>query len=112
MTRFDLIKAVEDAIQLSHRDAQQVVLTLFKAMEDALKNGDTIELRGLGTFGVKMRKASIGRNVRTGAVVNVTTHPKVFFRLGRDLKKGPGQAAPVAPPAAPPAPSTPPAPAA
>lgn len=103
MTRFDLIKAVSEEIHLSHRDAQEVVLTFFKTMETALVQSETIELRGLGTFGVKQRKASIGRNVRTGSVVAVSSHPKVFFRLGRELKKGPSDrpAPSVPPPAAP-----------
>ena len=95
MTRLDLIKAVSKALNLSQRDAQTVVVSFFKFMEQALAKGETIELRGLGTFGVKQRKASIGRNVRTGAVVPVSPHSKVFFRLGRELKKGAAPAAPV-----------------
>jgi integration host factor subunit beta len=88
MTRFEIIKAVSSAINISHHDAQNVVLTFFKTMKEGLSRGEIIELRGLGTFGVKRRKASIGRNVKTGEVVAVSAHPKVFYRLGRELKRG------------------------
>ncbi len=87
MTRADLIQATAKAINVSTKDAQTVVVTFFKTLEAALARGETVELRGLGTFGIKVRKASVGRNVRTGEVIPVSSHAKVFFRLGRELKK-------------------------
>ena len=45
-----------------------------------------VELRGLGAFSVKIRKARIGRNPRTGAIVPVAAKVVPFFKTGKEMR--------------------------
>jgi integration host factor subunit beta len=57
-------------------------------MKDALMRRQIIELRGFGTFEVKVRKArSRARNPRTGENIVIRSHGAVTFRSGRELKQ-------------------------
>jgi DNA-binding protein HU-beta len=53
----------------------------------ALQQGDEVRLVGFGTFKVSRRKASAGRNPRTGETISIpeTRNPK--FRAGRNFRK-------------------------
>jgi Bacterial nucleoid DNA-binding protein len=48
----DLISSNQD--QLSHKDVELSVKTIFESMSDCLKNGDRIEIRGFGSFAPKI----------------------------------------------------------
>jgi integration host factor subunit beta len=62
-------------------------------MEDSLKKGERIEIRGFGSFEIRHYKAYEGRNPRTGDPVGV--HPKrlPFFKVGKELKERVNEAA-------------------
>ncbi|MBV5325387.1 MAG: HU family DNA-binding protein, partial [Rhodospirillaceae bacterium] len=66
MNKQELIGAVADASGLSKGDASKAVEGVFDAISGALKKGDEVRLVGFGTFSVSKRKASQGRNPRTG----------------------------------------------
>ena len=66
MNKNDLISAVADASGLSKNDAANAVEGVFDAITKALSGGDEVRLVGFGTFSVAKRKASTGRNPRTG----------------------------------------------
>ena len=52
----------------------------------ALRRGETIEIRGFGTFSVQFRKGRKGmRNPKTGELVNTEDHSVVVFRPGKIL---------------------------
>ena len=57
------------------------------AMTDALKHGEGIEIRGLGSFTVRQYKPYNGRNPRTGAPVQVASKRLPFFKVGKELKE-------------------------
>ena len=66
MNKQELIAAVADASGLTKADAAKSVEGVFDAITGALKSGDEVRLVGFGTFSVSKRKASTGRNPRTG----------------------------------------------
>jgi len=69
--------------------AYQVVGCVFEAMKDQLIEGNRIEIRGFGVFGVKMAKSKPNsRNPRTGEKVYVPARGKSYFRPGQKLKAG------------------------
>jgi nucleoid DNA-binding protein len=51
-------------------DAELIVATIFDQITAALIRGERVELRGFGAFTVKQRNTRIGRNPRTGKVVD------------------------------------------
>jgi integration host factor subunit beta len=72
--------------EISPRDSEDVVSAMFEAMARELGAGQRIELRGFGSFGVKLRRAHQGRNPKTGARVEVTAKLTPFFRAGKELR--------------------------
>jgi integration host factor subunit beta len=89
---FAVIKSeLVDRISLQNRhlyrhDAAKIVNAIFAETTAAMALGDRVELRGFGTFGVKLREARSGRNPRTGAPVSVGQKAVPFFRTGREMK--------------------------
>jgi integration host factor subunit beta len=69
------------------RDAEKIVDVLFDEMTAALARGKRIELRGFGTFSVKVHKARNGRNPRTGAQVQVPRRSHPHFKTGKEMKE-------------------------
>jgi DNA-binding protein HU-beta len=66
MNKQDLIAAVADSSGLTKGDASKAVEAVFDSITGALKKGGEVRLVGFGTFAVSKRKASTGRNPRTG----------------------------------------------
>lgn len=88
MTKSQLIDKLSDKLAdtLSKKDAELIVNILFQDMSNALKSGDKIEIRGLGSFKVISRRERIGRNPKTGEKVRVPEKKAVFFKPGKELK--------------------------
>lgn len=89
MTKSQLIENLSEKLPetLSKKDAELIVNIIFSDMSEALKKGDKIEIRGLGTFKVITRKARVGRNPKTGEKVDVLEKKAVFFKPGKELKE-------------------------
>ena len=71
---------------LYRRDAEKIINIIFAELTAAMARGDRVELRGFGSFFVKLREARSGRNPRTGALVSVAQKAVPFFRSGREMK--------------------------
>ena len=110
MTKAELIEEVARAVEMTRKDSEQIVDTIFDSIVHALRSGDKIEIRGFGSFRTRKRQPRIGRNPKTGAKVDVPAKKIPFFKPSKELKDlinanqqaaGTGEAAP------PPAPATP-----
>lgn len=86
MNKQELISAVADSAGLTKTQAGVAVDALFDAITSALKAGDEVRLVGFGTFGVATRKASTGRNPRTGEEIKIAASKTPKFRAGKALK--------------------------
>ena len=85
MNKGELINAVA-AKGLTKKDAGIAVDAVFDAIGDALAEGESVQLMGFGTFGVKERAAREGRNPRTGEVVKIKAAKAPAFKAGKALK--------------------------
>lgn len=86
MNKNDLVAAVSGAAGLSKADAAMAVECVFDAITDSLRNGDEVRLVGFGTFSVANRKASEGRNPRTGEKIQIPASRQPKFKAGKALK--------------------------
>ena len=86
MNKGELITAVEDKTSVTKADAERYVNAFLESVEDALKQGDKVQLIGFGTFEVKKRAAREGRNPQTGAVVKIPATNAPVFKAGKALK--------------------------
>lgn len=86
MNKQDLISAVAESSGLTKNDATKAVEGVFDAITGALKKGDEVRLVGFGTFSVTQRKASTGRNPRTGETMTIAASNQPKFKAGKALK--------------------------
>mgnify|MGYP001167752378 FL=1 len=74
---------------LNLQDAQSVVGKTLESITEALRQGQTVELRNFGVFDVVTRKARVGRNPKIPEVtVQIPAKAKVRFRAGKEMKVG------------------------
>jgi DNA-binding protein HU-beta len=71
---------------MSKGDAAKAVEGVLDAIMHALQKGDDVRLVGFGTFSVGKRKASQGRNPRTGEPLDIAESRQPKFRAGKVLK--------------------------
>jgi DNA-binding protein HU-beta len=86
MNKNDLIGEVASAAGLSKADATKAVDAVFDNIAGALGNGGEVRLVGFGTFSVSHRKATTGRNPRTGEAIQIKASNQPKFKAGKALK--------------------------
>ena len=87
MNKNDLVATVASNSGLSKADAAKAVDAVFSSVTGALRQGDSVMLVGFGTFSVVDRKASIGRNPRTGERIQIPAARRPKFKAGKNLKQ-------------------------
>lgn len=86
MNKNDLVAAVADSAGLSKADATKAVDSVFDQITAELKQGSEVRLVGFGTFAVAQRKATTGRNPRTGETIQIAASKQPKFKAGKALK--------------------------
>ena len=86
MNKNDLVSNVAGATGLSKADAGKAVDGVLSAIANALSDGGEVRLVGFGPFGVAHRKASQGRNPRTGERIQIPASRQPKFKAGKALK--------------------------
>ena len=86
MNKQELIAVVADQTGLARADTARVVEGLLDTIMNQLKKGGEVRLVGFGNFSVSRRKASTGRNPRTGEPMNIKATSQPKFRPGKVLK--------------------------
>ncbi len=86
MTKADLIEEVSRLAELTRKDSEVIVETIFDSVVHALRTGDKIEIRGFGSFRTRQRKPRVGRNPKTGDRVEVPPKKIPFFKPSKELK--------------------------
>lgn len=86
MNKNDLISQVADDSGLSKADATKAVDAVLDNIAGALGNGGEVRLVGFGTFSVSHRKATTGRNPRTGETIQIKASNQPKFKAGKALK--------------------------
>ena len=86
MNKQELIGQVADTTGLGRSEASRAVEAVFDSITSALKKGDEVRLVGFGTFSCSRRKASTGRNPRTGEPMQIKESTQPKFTAGKGLK--------------------------
>jgi len=82
----DLVSSVASGSGLSKADATKAVEAVFDSITNSLRGGQEVRLVGFGTFSVSRRRASEGRNPRTGEKIQIPASNQPKFRAGKGLK--------------------------
>ena len=87
MNKSELIETLAENLDVPVREAASITNTIIDAMTDALAQGDSIEIRGFGSFVVKHYDSYLGRNPKTGEKIKVAPKKLPFFKLCKDLRE-------------------------
>ncbi len=86
MNKNDLITTVATKTDLSKADAAAAVDGVFDAISEVLTAGGEVRLVGFGTFSITNRRATEGRNPRTGEKIQIPASKQPKFKAGKGLK--------------------------
>ena len=86
MTRAQLVARMADAAGWPRAASDRALRAMLGGVRTALKRGDTVTLVGFGTFSVAKRKASTGRNPRSGEPMTIKASTQPKFKAGKGLK--------------------------
>ena len=88
MIKSDLVRRIQaQNPALLLRDAETIVDAIFDKIIASMARGRRVELRGFGTFSVKVHEARTGRNPRTGALVPVPKKAHPHFKTGKEMRE-------------------------
>ena len=87
MNKNDLVNFISENAELSKTQAEQALNAFLDGVTVTLKKGDKVSLVGFGNFGVSRRKATTGRNPRTGEEIKIPAANRVKFTAGKQLKE-------------------------
>jgi integration host factor subunit beta len=87
MTKSELIEQLVALTGLPRKRAEEAVHCVFDALAEALASGRRIEVRGFGSFSLKPHQAYMGRNPKTGEVVEVAPKHSIHFKVGKELRE-------------------------
>ncbi|KAF1300901.1 MULTISPECIES: HU family DNA-binding protein [Enterococcus] len=87
MNKADLIAAVAEKSGLTKKDATAAVGAVLETVETSLKNGESVQIMGFGTFEVRDRAARKGRNPQTGEEITIPASKNPAFKPGKQLKE-------------------------
>ena len=86
ITKQSLIQEIAKSTGFVRNDIKIVVEQFLDLLGEKLIEGNTIEIRGFGTFACKPRKARPARNPRTGETVLINERLVPTFKFSNDIK--------------------------
>jgi integration host factor subunit beta len=88
MTKADLVEKIAATVNLTKKETEVVIDTIFDGIAQALASSQDgkVELRGFGSFRVRQRGGRQGRNPQTGTAVSVPPKKVPYFKPGKELK--------------------------
>lgn len=86
MNKSELIVGIAKEADTSKSEASRVLGAALKVIADQLRSRGSVRIVGFGTFTTRKRKASTGRNPRTGAPIAIKETVLPIFKAGKALK--------------------------
>src|SRR5205085_3196868 len=86
MTKAELIDEVSKVVEMTRKDSEIIVETIFESIVNSLHKGDKIEIRGFGSFRTRQRQPRVGRNPKTGSRVEVPSKRIPYFKPSKELR--------------------------
>lgn len=88
LTKADIIDSIYQKTGVNRKEIHSVIDLFIEEIKAALSDGRIVELRGFGTFEIRIRKGrKKARNPKTGEPVSVGAHGVAAFRPGKELKQ-------------------------
>jgi len=86
MTRTEVIESMANRTGMDKKEVKKFLEDLTMLIEETIKAGGEVPLKGLGKFKVHHRKARMGRNPLTGEEIQIPAKTVVKFTIAKALK--------------------------
>jgi len=70
---------------LARRDLEKILKIIFQEITESLCRGGNVEIRGFGTYKVKIRKARVGRNPKNSEIVQIPEKKAIKWKMSKIL---------------------------
>ncbi|HOA56200.1 MAG: HU family DNA-binding protein [Acetivibrionales bacterium] len=87
MNKSELISSISEKSDITKAEAEKALNAFIESIEEALANGDKVQLIGFGTFEVRERPARKGRNPQTNEEIMIEASKAPVFKAGKALKE-------------------------
>jgi len=86
MNKAELIKSISEKGDITRVDAEKALNAFVESVEEALVNGDKVQLVGFGSFEIRERAERKGRNPQTKKEITIKASKAPVFKVGKALK--------------------------
>lgn len=86
MNKKELVAGVADMNDMDKSDVEKVLNATLEMIQDALSEGEIIDLYGFGKFSAVERAARKGRNPATGESIDIAAKTGITFKPSKVLK--------------------------
>lgn len=83
----NMVQAAGEGGKVTMAAMERAYKCVFENIEEACRNGETVSVRGFGTFSLKETKARQGRNPQTGDTIEIPAGKKISFKNSASLKE-------------------------
>ncbi len=88
MNKQELVAQIAEKSELTKKDSESALNAFIETVQEALADGDKVQLVGFGTFEVRHRKAREGRNPRNPEEkIKIPASKAPVFRAGKGFKE-------------------------
>jgi DNA-binding protein HU-beta len=85
MRKADIISNISDKTGIPKVDILVTLETFFKEVKQTVFEGETVSIRGFGSFTTKKRAAKKGRNIKKNEVVHIPEHYIPTFKPAKEF---------------------------
>ena len=86
MTKADLIEEVARVVEVTRKESEVIVETIFESVVKSLRTGEKVEIRGFGSFRTRERQGRTGRNPKSGEKRGSSPKTIPFFKPSKELR--------------------------
>jgi len=87
MTTTEIIKTLSKRLAISQRDARRFFKQMFEEISQSLEKGETMVIRGFGSFGTRVRKSRKSYHPTARRFMQLPPKRVVRFRPSSKLKE-------------------------
>lgn len=87
MTKADFIAKIAEASGTTKAETQKIVDNTFDTLADALAGGESIQIKGFGTFSTSVQKGREGKNPMNGKPYKTEDKRVAKFKAGSALSE-------------------------
>ncbi|MEX2641664.1 MAG: HU family DNA-binding protein [Balneolales bacterium] len=91
MTKSDIVDSISSSTGITKLETEAVVNGFLSTVIDSMKKGETIELRGFGSFKVVKRARRVARNPKTNEEVIVPEQYVPVLKISKEFKRSVNQ---------------------